>query len=278
MDLSFWQAVFLGVVQGLTEFLPVSSSGHLAVAQWLLGVQLPGVAFEIVLHVGTLAAVFAVYGKDLVAAAAGVLAWLGARWRGDGAETELHPGAHLALLMVVGTLPAAVIGLAAEDAIAASFERPTVVAACWLFTGILLWWVNRRQGAGRALAQAGWLDALVVGSFQALALMPGISRSGSTLAAGLMLGLARPDAARFSFLLSVPAILGGAVLSLPELRTVGAGAGWLPLLVGGAVAAATGYAAIRWLLRWLATDRLHWFAYYLWAIAILLLFYVSRHL
>ena len=274
MEVSLWQAIVLGIIQGLTEFLPVSSSGHLAVAEALMGVRLPGLAFEVVVHLGTLLAVLAVYGADLARAAAGGLRALAALAGSSGRRALANdPDARLAGLVVLGTLPAAVVGLAAEDAIDAAFDSPVTVAVCWIFTGALLWWVNRVPGRGRPLERAGAADALVVGAFQALALLPGISRSGSTLAGGLVRGLARPDAARLSFLLSVPAILGAAVLQLPDLKAAGEGLGWAPLLAGGLAAAVTGYLAIRWLLRWLLAGRLHWFAYYLWGGAILLLFY-----
>lgn len=275
MELSLWQAVVLGVVQGLTEFLPVSSSGHLVVFQQVLGVRLPGVAFEIVLHLGTLAAVLVVYRRDVEAAVAGGLRALAALMRGRGAAAwRDDPGAYLALLVILGTVPAALVGLAAKDAIEAVFESASAVAVFWLVTGALLWWVNRLEHAGKPLERAGLGDALAVGIFQALALLPGVSRSGSTIAGARLRGLSRVDAARFSFLLSLPAIVGAAVLEMPAILAAGeTGAGLLPLLAGGLTAAVTGYASIRWLLRWLVADRLHWFAYYVWALAIVVLFW-----
>ncbi|HEY8552501.1 MAG TPA: undecaprenyl-diphosphate phosphatase [Thermaerobacter sp.] len=278
MELSLGKAIVLGVVQGLTEFLPVSSSGHLAVAEDLLGVRLPGLTFEVFVHLGTLAAVLAVYGTDLWAAAAGFLRTGGgilARHRGDagGAWAAMDPATRLGWLVIIGTLPAAVAGVALEDAIAAAFESPTTVAVCWIATGCLLWWAARRSPAGRTLERATPVDALVVGLFQALALLPGISRSGSTLVGGLLRGLEREEAARLSFLLSVPAIAGAAALQLPQAVAVGTGGGWAALAAGAVTAAVTGYAAIRWLLRWLVAGRLAWFAYYLWSVAILLLLY-----
>ncbi|QIA26990.1 undecaprenyl-diphosphate phosphatase [Thermaerobacter sp. PB12/4term] len=278
MELSLWNAVLLGVVQGLTEFLPVSSSGHLAVAEDLLGLQLPGLAFEVVVHLGTLAAVLVVYGADLWAALAGFLrtggGLAGGRRPGSAQWWQgLDPGTRLGWLVIAGTIPAAVAGLAFEGLIEAAFESPVVVAAFWIFTGALLWWAGRRPPGGRPLARATLADAVVVGLFQALALFPGVSRSGSTLVGGLVRGLEREEAARLSFLLSVPAILGAAILQLPDLVATGGGAGWAPLLAGAVAAGVTGYMAIRWLLRWLIAGRLPWFAYYLWAVAILLLFY-----
>lgn len=278
MELSLGKAILLGVVQGLTEFLPVSSSGHLAVAEDLLGVSLPGLTFEVFVHLGTLAAVLAVYGTDLWAAAAGFLRSGGGLWgspRGtDGSGwTAMDPATRLGWLVVVGTVPAAVAGLALEDAIAAAFDAPTTVAVCWIVTGCLLWWAARRSPSGRPLERATPLDALVVGLFQALALLPGISRSGSTLVGGLLRGLQREEAARLSFLLSVPAIAGAALLQMPEVAAVATVDGWAALLAGAVTAAVTGYAAIRWLLRWLVAGRLAWFAYYLWTVAILLLLY-----
>ncbi|HEY8487775.1 MAG TPA: undecaprenyl-diphosphate phosphatase [Thermaerobacter sp.] len=280
MELSLWKAVVLGVVQGLTEFLPVSSSGHLAVAEDLLGVQLPGLAFEVMVHLGTLVAVLVVYGADLWQAAAGFLrtgGGLAAGRRGSGPAGwfGFDAGTRLGWLVILGTIPAAVAGLALEDLIEAAFDSPVLVAVFWLFTGVLLWWAGRRPPGGRPLERATPADALVVGLFQALALLPGVSRSGSTLVGGLARGLEREEAARLSFLLSVPAILGAAVLQLPDLMAAGQGGAWAPLLAGALAAAVTGYAAIRWLLRWLVAGRLGWFAYYLWTVAILLLFYAG---
>lgn len=277
MELSLWKAVVLGVVQGLTEFLPVSSSGHLAVAEDLLGVQLPGLTFEVMVHLGTLVAVLAVYGADLWAAAAGFLRTGGGLLAGrDGGPAGgwrgLDPATRLGWLVVIGTIPAAITGLALEALIEAAFDSPVLVAVCWIFTGALLWWVGRQPAGGRPLERATLADALVVGLFQALALLPGVSRSGSTLVGGLLRGLKREEAARLSFLLSVPAIAGAAVLQLPDLSAAGAGGGWFALLAGALAAAVTGYIAIRWLLRWLVAGRLTWFAYYLWTAAILLLF------
>lgn len=274
MELTLWQSVVLGVVQGLTEFLPVSSSGHLVVFQELLGVHLPGVGFEIVVHLGTLAAVLAVYRQDVAAAVAGGVRAVAAVLRGQGAEAwRKDPGARLALLVVAGTVPAAVAGLAAKDVIEGLFESPVTVAVCWLVTGTLLWWVSRPDDHGMPLERASLADALAIGLFQAVALLPGISRSGSTIAGARLRGLSPADSARFSFLLSLPAITGAAVLVLPEVAAEGvSGSGWTMFLAGGLAAAFTGYGAIRWLLRWLATGRLHWFAYYLWAAAIVVLF------
>ncbi|HEY8393569.1 MAG TPA: undecaprenyl-diphosphate phosphatase [Thermaerobacter sp.] len=274
MELTLWQSVVLGVVQGLTEFLPVSSSGHLVVFQEFLGVHVPGVGFEIVVHLGTLAAVLAVYRRDVAAAVAGGARALAAMLHGRGAEAwrEDH-GARLAVLVIAGTVPAAVAGFAAKDAIESLFESSLTVAVCWLLTGILLWWVSRPEGRGTPLERASLADAVTVGLFQAVALLPGISRSGSTIAGARLRGLAPDDAARFSFLLSLPAIIGAAVLVIPDVLAEGvSGAQWATFLAGGVAAAITGYAAIRWLLRWLATGRLHWFAYYLWAAAAVVLF------
>ncbi|MFS8641451.1 MAG: undecaprenyl-diphosphate phosphatase [Symbiobacteriaceae bacterium] len=153
------------------------------------------------------------------------------------------------------------------------FESPLFVAGCWLVTGALLWWVSGLHGRTTTLQRASLADALAVGLFQAVALLPGISRSGSTIAGARLRGLSPEEAARLSFLLSLPAIIGAAVLVTPDvLAESAAGIPWTMFLAGGLTAALTGYAAIRWLLRWLATGRLHWFAYYLWAAAIAVFF------
>ncbi|MFQ5946568.1 MAG: undecaprenyl-diphosphate phosphatase [Anaerolineae bacterium] len=250
------QAVVLGAIQGLTEFLPVSSSGHLVWVPWILGWEAPGLAFDAVLHLGTLGAVLAYFRSDL-----GRIVVAGVRFLRDPSH-RADPDGRTAWLIVVATLPAAIIGLAAADLLEELFENPGAVGWALIATGLLLLWGERVRRGGREASQLRVWEALAVGAGQALALFPGISRSGATIAAGLWRGLDRRDAARFSFLLAVPAVLGAGILQGLALLSEGdPEAGWA-LALGFASALASGYAAIRVLLRYLQRRSLLPFAGY----------------
>ena len=226
------EAIFWGLVQGLTEFLPISSSGHLVLVPAVLGMDEPGLAVTAVLHLGTLAAVLVYYRQDLVK----VL-----RFRKD------PDGMLILRLLIIGTIPAAAVGLLFEDRLDELFESPTRVAVALLATGVVLlgshWLLNRT----RRLEDGTTLDAVAVGLAQATALVPGISRSGVTIIAGLARRLTAAEAARFSFLLGIPAIAGGGLLQAIDLMDQGGLTA--EVWVGALVAAVVGYASIAGLLR-----------------------------
>ncbi len=278
-----FHAVFLGLVQGLTEFIPVSSSGHLVLLPHFLDIETPGIAFDVALHVGTFAAVLLHFRTDLrymLAAIVGV---------GDAAFVRHHR--RLAGLLVLATIPIAIVGLVLRDVFEAAFSSPTAAAGFLLLTGVLLLVGeaarSRRGGItaptgdadaaqirvgydagdheGLTLDQVGMRQALVIGFGQCVALFPGVSRSGTTIAAGMSSGLTRPAATRFSFLLALPALVG-AVLSLPDLRSEGAVFGGAAIVAGIVAAFVSGYLAIRWLLGLVARDRLTVFAWYCFAV------------
>lgn len=248
--MTLWQAAVLGVVQGLTEFLPVSSSAHLALFPWILGWKDPGLAFDVALHWGTLLALVVYFGRDYWAIATGVLR--AARDRAWNDE------ARLAAKLAVATVPAAVAGVLIEDIAESQLRSPWVIAFQLAAVGILLWVLDRRARTGPGDRIPGWGGTLLVGAAQALALVPGTSRSGITMAAGLLVGLPRASAARFSFLLSGPIIFGAGLL---ELRHIG-GAPAGPLAVGIVTSALAGGAAIAFLLRYLARGSFAPFALY----------------
>lgn len=243
--------ILLGAIQGLTEFLPVSSSAHLAVAQHFLpGFSQPGVLFDAVLHLGTLVAVLIYFRSELALLASGLAP--GPR----GME-----GRRLLVMLVLGTMPAAAAALAFGPTVEESFTRMAVVGGGLLVTGVLLWGSRAFSREGRHLDQIRPADALVVGLLQSAALLPGISRSGTTIVAGLARGLSGEASARFSFLLSVPAILGAAVYELPQAGAVAAGQ--IPAYAAGfATAFALGYLSIGAVLRLLVGRRFHLFGYY----------------
>lgn len=250
-------AVFLGLVQGLTEFLPISSSGHLAIAEYFLpGFEDPGVLFEIVVHVGTLFAVMLYLRREVALLLSGLR---------PGAEGRY--GRRLIGLLIVATIPAVIAGFTVRSAIEESFESLAVVGFCLCVTGALLLYSKRlvAKEPPVGLSDIGTTDALVVGLFQSVALFPGISRSGTTIVAGLGRGIAHETAARFSFLMSLPAIAGAAVLMLPEASRVPAShlGGYL---AGFLTAFAIGYLSIGIVIKFLASRRFHLFGYYCLAV------------
>jgi undecaprenyl-diphosphatase len=249
------EAALLGLVQGLSEFLPISSSGHLVMAQWFLDVPAPGIVVEVVLHVATLLSVAIVYRRRLAALTAGLARREPEAWRYAG-------------LIALASVPAAVVGLGFEDALERAFDAPAVTGAMLLVTGAVLWSTASRSG-GDSPIDTG--RALAMGVAQAFAILPGISRSGTTIAAALWGRVDAEQAAEFSFLMSMPAVAGAALLKTPEIgRSVG-GAQGLALAAGFVVALVSGVVAIRSLL-WLVRRRaFHTFAYYVWPVGLLFL-------
>lgn len=265
-------ALLLGLVQGVTEFLPISSSAHLYAIPYLSSIDHPLLAsraFAAVVHLGTLAAVLVVLRSDvsrLVGTALRFVFSLGRR-RGESADERLI------LAIVVGTVPAVAIGLIAGDLLESSVRTPLVVAAAVLAGAALLWVADRASSLERPLSGISAIDGLLIGVAQALALIPGISRSGATISGGLLLGFSRDAAARISFLLGAPAIAGAGALELRGLMADGVDLqGAAPLLAAGSIAAfASGLAAIGLLLRLLNGGKLWSFALYRIAFALILL-------
>jgi undecaprenyl-diphosphatase len=256
------EAALLGVVQGLSEFLPISSDGHLVIAQRLLGIAEKGMVFEIVVHVATLTSVLLFYRERVGELVRGVL---------TGRPEALRYGGKLA----VATLPAVVAALTLGDFLEAQFESARAAAFGLLVTGTVLW-TTRHTFASARLAEPGWSTAFWMGCAQAIAILPGVSRSGLTLAAALALGLAPVAAAEFSFLMSVAAITGAAVWALPELLASPSGqAGALSL--GALTALVSGVGAIWFCIRLLRQGSLHWFAYYTWAAGLAMLLWLHAH-
>lgn len=256
MILTVIQALILGAVQGLTEFLPVSSSGHLIIFQHLLGLQNTPLAFDVLVHIGTLVAVFIAFWSDI-------------------AELLRKPWSKLTLLIVVGCIPAALAGFLLEPIFEQTFKSLLVVGIGLLITGAVLMvsekWALAKPGL-KEIRETSYGDVLWVGLLQAIAIIPGISRSGSTISAGLLVGMERPFAARFSFLLSIPVILGAGLLELKDLGT-----GAMASIPGSAIAAGLfsaaffGYVAIKVVLRLVNQGRLSVFSWYVWALGIVTL-------
>lgn len=256
-----WESILLGIVQGATEFLPVSSSGHLVITQALLGLDLPGILFEVAVHVATLVSILLVYRERVLELLSGVV-------KGD-REAWGYVG-----LIVVATIPAGLLGVLAKDRIEALFDDPYTPGIALLVTGLVLW--SSRAALERAKGERpGWTAALLIGCAQAVALVPGISRSGMTVVAALWLGLEAREAAAFSFLMAVPAVGGAAILQLGDL---GAATGTLStsVVLAGAVAAGiTGVLAIRTFVAMLARKSFHFFAPYCWAVGLAYLAFLT---
>ncbi len=265
-----WQALFLGILQGATEFLPVSSSGHLVLVPWLLNWSAPGLAFDAVVHWGTAVAVVVYFWRDWVALVGAAVRSLPslpryarALFSPDESAAGLNPEARLAWLIVIGTVPAALIGYLLEDFFEGMFARPVAAAGFLLVTAALLAASERWGARQRDLDALRGIDAVAVGLAQALAIFPGISRSGATIAMGLTRRMRRESAARFSFFLATPIILGAGLLKVVDLAQAGGlHAQATSLVVGFVGAAGVGLGCIHFLLRYLQNRRLYPFAAY----------------
>ncbi|MCY4436693.1 MAG: undecaprenyl-diphosphatase UppP [Chloroflexi bacterium] len=247
-------AAILGVVQGITEFLPISSSGHLAILPWAFQWSSPvlnSLPFAVALHVGTLLAVLMVFWRDVLALALAFLTSIRER------DIQAEPNRRLAWLLVLATLPAVVAGLLLEEAAATVLRSPWIIAATLAGVGVILWIVDARHTGERGCDHLNWRGALLIGLAQALAIVPGVSRSGSTITMGMLLGLSRVQAARFSFLLMAPVIFGAGVWEARHLDGAAlSGDGGTIFVVGFLSALVVGYLCIRVFLRYLQRGRL----------------------
>lgn len=261
--MSLLQAIVLGLVQGLSEFLPISSSAHLVLVPWLLRWPQAGLFFDTLVHWGTAAAVIVYFRAELWTL---IRAWVDSLLR----RRIVSPEARLAWLILAATVPAAISAFLLMDWLESLFSAPAAVAALLLVTGAALLLADRLGRGERGVEATKLTDALVIGCAQAVAVAPGISRSGSTIAAGVLRGLSREAAARFSFLLSVPIILGAGLTQLYKAFRMGLDAtSWGLAAVGLIVAALAGYLAIAFMLRHLQQRRLWPFAVYCWATGLL---------
>lgn len=248
------KTIILGIIQGFTEFLPVSSSGHLLVARKIFGLSDAGLLLDTMLHLGTLLAVMAVFWRDII-------------------EMIKKPFSHLTLLVVVGTIPTAIIGLAFKDFFEDLARTGVTVGWEFLATGVILWMADYIKERGtKDIEKITFFDSIVVGTLQGAAILPAISRSGLTIAGALFQRIDRRAAARFSFLLSMPAIAGAAVVQIPDLMEGGMEAiGVFPLLAGTLVSAVSGYIAVKWMLEIIQRGSLKGFSIYVWILGAVVL-------
>ncbi len=266
--MSIFQAVILGIVQGLTEFIPVSSSGHLVLIPHLLGwhfEQSQAFIFDVLVQWGTLFAVFVYFWRDLVDIASAFCKGL------ISGKPFASEDARMGWYLIIATIPAVVVGLLCKDFIEAAFSNPRTTGFFLLLTAALLVLAEIVGKRKRTMEQITWFDALWIGCSQVLALLPGVSRSGATIAGGMTRNLNRSSAARFSFLMSVPVMLGAGVLAFKDLFALQTMDNLLvPLMVGYLTALISGYIAIRWLISYLSKHSLYVFAGYCLVIGLLI--------
>jgi undecaprenyl-diphosphatase len=254
--LSVLEAVILGIVQGFTEFLPVSSSGHLNLLQKVFGIEEPALTFDIFLHMATLIPVLFIFWKDI--------------WK-----LIKKPFQKTTYLLIVGTLPLVAVAVFFKGYIDALFQSGALLGVCFLITGLILMAADSAPRGHKNLDTMKYTNALFVGIIQAIAVIPAISRSGSTIGASLFAGLDRESAARFAFLLSIPAILGGMVMEVKAAVTEGAdffALGLIPMWAGFAAAVICGFIAIKIMLKVIKTKRLIYFSYYVLVLGTLIIF------
>jgi undecaprenyl-diphosphatase len=271
-----WQAIVLAVIQGLTEFLPISSSAHLILIPWLSRGRIPdpGLAFDVALHAGTLLAVLLYFLREWIQL---VLCGLGFHYPRRASEQMVLQNQRMFWYLVAGTIPGALVGFLFEKRIEETLRSPVPIACAMIGIALVMWYAEYVARMDRHIEQTSLGDSLAIGSAQALALFPGVSRSGITISAGLFRGMTRDTAARFSFLLSTPLIAGAAAKELPKLlKAHQAGAMDIPMStlgIGVAVSAIVGYLVIAFFLRYLQTRTLKIFIYYriLFGIVVLLL-------
>lgn len=265
--MTIFQSIILGIVQGLTEFLPISSSGHLVLVPEFLNWHIPpneAFIFNVLVQMATLIGVIAYFWMELVRIFWGFIKSIIRKdyWQAD--------DARLGWLIIIATIPAGVIGFLIKDVVEAAFASPKAVGIFIIITALMLLMVERITKQYRSLNQLNWKDALIIGFFQALAIFPGISRSGSTICGGMIQRLQRKDAAKFSFLLSIPIMLAAGLLEIIDLFQTPDVSQLLPVFLPGFFAAAlTGYLSIRWLLTFLNRHKLDIFSIYLIVIGLI---------
>ncbi|MBI2955677.1 MAG: undecaprenyl-diphosphate phosphatase [Acidobacteria bacterium] len=287
--MTLWQAIVLAVVQGVTEFLPISSTAHLVLVPWLLGWQDPGLTFDVALHAGTLVAVLLYFAREWTALLTGAFrAGMHRLWaikaenpfagelnlpRPSPLPRSVELNANMLLVIAAATLPGALAGYFLESYAETGFRRPALVAAALIAVALLMWVADRRRTLVRRVDSIGLADGVIIGLAQAVAIIPGTSRAGITIAAGMFRNLTREAAARFSFLLAAPIIAGATAKEGLDLLRDGlpAGTSAADFAVGFVVSAAVGYAAIAFLLRYLEVRTLKIFVAYrlAWGVIIL---------
>jgi len=260
--------ILLGIIQGLTEFFPVSSSGHLVIAKYFLQLKLPGAAFEAFLHFGTVVAVIVLFRKEIKELVISFFDSINKLSHGENISNifKNNLSSKLAWFLVISTMPAAIIGYTFSSYFEILFSKPIIASFMLTITGALLWFGNKNYlGGNKNISEITCKDAIIIGIAQALAIFPGISRSGLTVIAGLSRSLDREFAARYSFILSVPIILGASMFKMRELSYLNIDSSIL--ILSGLVAAMSSYGAMKIFIRLLKNRKIYFFSYYLWILS-----------
>ena len=273
--MSYFEAVILGLVQGLAEFLPISSSGHLALLQQWFGIQEDKVLlFAVLLHVGTLISVFIVYWRDIAELIVELFLTIKDLCTGKGLRLQERPVRKLGIMIIVATIPTGIIGILFNDLFDSLYNSIIPIGIGLIITGFLLVMAERMGASNRGIEQMNFRNALFIGTVQGIAICPGISRSGSTLFGSLICNLDRKFAVKFVFLISIPSILGSAVMEAPAALESGFDMAQLgPVLVGMIVAAVSGLIAIKTMIKIVSDKKLNYFSYYVWALGLIVTCY-----
>jgi undecaprenyl-diphosphatase len=262
-----YQVIVLAIVQAFTEFLPISSTAHLVLVPWLFGWKDPGLTFDVALHAGTLVALVIYFFKDWVQI---IGQGIGFNW---GHDSQLRQNPGLLWLLAIGSVPIGIVGYLFDKQADTTWRQPYLIGAMLVLVGIVLWIADRRRIGDKSMAKVSWADGIVIGIAQALAVIPGVSRSGSTISAGLFRGLDRETAARFSFLLSTPAILAAVLKKAWDIHKEGGVPHDMrvPMALGIVVSGLLGAAVIAFFLRYLRRSSLMPFVYYRIAFGIIVI-------
>ena len=273
--MTYFEAVILGLVQGLAEFLPISSSGHLALLQQWFGIDENKVLlFAVLLHVGTLISVFIIYWRDIWELIVELCLTIKDLLTGKGLRLEERPVRKLGVMIIVATIPTAIIGLLFNDLFDKLYTSVLPIGIGLIITGFLLILAERTGNSTRGIEKMNFRNALFIGTVQGIAICPGISRSGSTLFGSLICNLDRKFAVKFVFLISIPSILGSAVMEAPNAIEAGIDMAQIgPVLVGMAVAAVSGLIAIKTMIKIVSDKKLSYFSYYVWALGAAVVLY-----
>ena len=262
--------ILLGLIQGLSEFFPISSSGHLVIAKYLLKIDLPGAAFEAFLHFGTILAVIVLFNHEIKEIIFSFMGSLRAMSQGKKIKNIFKddPFSKFAWFLIISTIPAAIIGFCFSDYFEALFDKPVITSLMLSVTGAIIWIGSRLyKGGNKNISDINGMDAIFVGFAQTIAIIPGISRSGMTVLAGLSKGFSRDFAARYSFILSVPIILGATLFKIKEIIFLDIN--FFMMLLSGIAAFVSSYGAMKIFLGILKRDKMYYFSYYLWIISAL---------
>lgn len=273
--MSYFESVVLGLVQGLAEFLPISSSGHLALLQQFFGIEEDNVLlFAVLLHVGTLISVFIVYWKDIWELLVELVLTIKDLFTGKGLRLDERPVRKLGVMIIVATIPTGIMGVLFNDFFNSLYNSVVPIGVGLIITGFLLVIAERMGDSNRGIKQMNYRNALFIGFVQGVAICPGISRSGSTLFGSLICNLDRKFAVKFVFLISIPSILGSAVMEAPAAIKAGMDMSQLgPVLIGMAVAAVSGLIAIKSMIKIVSSKKLSYFSYYVWIVGLAVVLY-----